>query len=195
MSLRHRQFSAGNVLVAAGPGTERGEAEAHAVAARYPAATVLTGASATPARVLAALEGAGIAHLAAHGHHQTGNALFSGLDLAGGALIGYDLDRPARVPSLVVLSCCELGLADVRPGDETLGMPTALLHAGAATVIASVSRVADETAMAVMVNLHAGIRAGLAAASALAAAMPPELASGFVCFGVSGPRRAPLHLT
>jgi hypothetical protein len=41
---------------------------------------------------------------------------------------------------MVVLSSCDLGLADVRPGDETFGMVTALLTAGAGTVVASVAR-------------------------------------------------------
>ena len=57
--------------------------------------------------------------------------------------MGYDLQR-VSAPGTVVLSCCDLGLADVRPGDEMLGMTTALLAAGAGTVVASVTRVGDE---------------------------------------------------
>jgi hypothetical protein len=45
-----------------------------------------------------------------------------------------------------VLSACDLDLAEVRPGDETLGMAAALLSTG--TVIASTSRIVDDTAMA-----------------------------------------------
>ena len=44
--------------------------------------------------------------------------------------MGYDLQRIARTPPTVVLSACDLGLADMRPGDETVGMATALLTAG-----------------------------------------------------------------
>ena len=117
-------------------------------------------AAATPAATLAALDGAALAHLAAHGQHQAENALFSTLELAGGALLGYDLQRAGRAPDMVVLSSCDVGLTDVRPGDETFGMVTALLNAGSATVVASVARVADDAAMAAMVGFHREVTAG-----------------------------------
>jgi hypothetical protein len=173
---------AGTLLVA-GPGNARGDAEVRAIAAVRPGASVLTGADATPAATLAGLDTAAIAHLAAHGQHQAENALFSTLELAGGPLLGYDLQRVARAPSMVVLSSCDLGLTDVRPGDETFGMVTALLNAGAGTVVASVARVADHTAMATMVGYHQAISAGRPPAAALAGALRRETAAGFVCFG------------
>ena len=97
--------------------------------------------------------------------------------------MGYDLQRVGETPPMVVLSSCDLGLADVRPGDETFGMATALLTAGSATVVASVSRVADDAAMAVMTGFHQAIGAGRSPAAALAGAVPPDLPAGFVCFG------------
>jgi CHAT domain-containing protein len=84
---------------------------------------------------------------------------------------------------MVVLSSCDLGLTDVRPGDETFGMVTALLAAGTGTVVASVARIADDTAMTAMVGYHQAITSGLAPAAALAKALEPEHAAGFVCFG------------
>ena len=48
-------------------------------------------------------------HIAAHGRHASDNPMFSGLELADGALFGYDIDRMPRVPSTVVLSACEVG--------------------------------------------------------------------------------------
>jgi len=83
-----------------------------------------------------------------------------------------------------VLSCCDLGLTDVRPGDETFGMVTALLTAGAGTVVASVAKVADDTAMAAMVAYHQAVTAGSAPAAALATSLERVTAAGFVCFGV-----------
>ena len=154
-----------DTLLVAGPGNARGDAEVRAIAALRPGASVLTGAAATPAAALAGLGTAVIAHLAAHGQHQAENALFATLELAGGPLLGFDLQRAARAPAMVVLSSCDLGLTDVRPGDETFGMVTALLTAGAGTVVASVARVADDTAMAAMVGYHRAITA--------AAARPP----------------------
>jgi tetratricopeptide (TPR) repeat protein len=169
-------------LLVAGPGNARGEAEIAAVAALRPGARVLTGVDATPAATLAAMDSAAIAHIAAHGHHQAENALFSTLDLAGGPLLGYDLQRLAQVPHMVVLSSCDLGLTDVRPGDETFGIVTALLNAGAATVVASVARVADHTAMAAMVGYHRAITGGTPPAAALAAALERDAEASFVCF-------------
>jgi CHAT domain len=179
-----RPPQAGTFLVA-GPGNARGDAEVRAIAALRPGASVLTGTRATPAATLAGLGTAAIAHLAAHGQHQAENALFSTLELTGGPLLGYDLQRATRVPAMVVLSSCDLGLTDVRPGDETFGMVTALLAAGAGTVVASVARIADDTAMAAMVGYHQAIAGGRAPAAALAQALEPEQMAGFVCFGAS----------
>jgi tetratricopeptide (TPR) repeat protein len=170
-------------VLVAGPGNARGDAEIQAIAALRPGTSVLTGAAATPAATLAALDSAAIAHLAAHGQHQAENALFSTLELAGGPLLGYDLQRAGRAPLMVVLSSCDVGLTDVRPGDETFGMVTALLNAGSATVVASVARVADDAAMAAMVGFHRAVTAGRPPAAALAAALHGEATAGFVCFG------------
>jgi hypothetical protein len=178
-----RSSSRPGTLLVAGPGNARGDAEVRAIAALHPGALILTGPRATPAATLAGLGTAAIAHLAAHGQHQAENALFSTLELAGGPLLGYDLQRAAPVPAMVVLSACDLGLTDVRPGDETFGIVTALLAAGAGTVVASVARVADDTAMAVMVGYHEAITAGRPPAAALATALNRQAAAGFVCFG------------
>ncbi len=170
-------------LLVAGPGNARGDAEVEAIAALRPGAAVLTGERATPAATLAGLGSAAIAHLAAHGQHQAENPLFSTLELAGGPLFGYDVQLAAQVPSMVVLSACDLGLTDVRPGDETLGMVTALLASGARTVVASVARVSDDGAMRAMIRFHRAIMAGVAPAPALATALVAEPPAGFVCFG------------
>lgn len=176
-------------LIVAGPGNERGDAEAREIAALRSNSTTLTGTSATPAATLAALEKVTIAHIAAHGRHEADNALFSALELSGGPLMGYDLQRLDSTPAIVVLSSCDLGLSDVRPGDETLGMVTALLSTGSSTVVASVGRIGDETAMAVMSAYHKGICAGrpspvaLAEAGGRVAADVAGNAVSFVCFG------------
>ena len=198
------------VLLVAGPGNERGEPEVREIAAQYqrrdqdraggraedgrggpgpagpdplPAATVLTGAEATAVATLAALPGAELAHFAAHGRYQRDNALFSGLELTGGPLMGYDVHALGRTPPMVVLSSCDLGLHDVRPGDESLGMAGVLLSAGTSTVVASVCRVADDAAMATMTAYHRALRSGRAPAEALAEVVDPAAPSGFVCFG------------
>jgi len=168
-------------LLVAGPGNARGGTEVQAIAALRPRATVLVGADATAAATRTALGKVAVAHLAAHGRHQAENALFSTLELTDGPLLGYDLQQIHPTPSMVVLSSCDLGLTDIRPGDETLGMVTALLSAGSATVVANIARVADDAAADVMIGYHRALAAGRLPAAALAHAAPH--ATGFVCFG------------
>jgi CHAT domain-containing protein len=170
-------------LLVAGPGTDRGDQEVQAIAAMHEQPIVLTGEAATPAATLAAFSHVSTAHLAVHGRHRSDNALFSSLELSGGPLLGYDLQQVERLPATVILSACDLGLADVRPGDETIGMATALLSAGSATVIASVSRVADDVAMSTMIRYHQAIAAGSGPAAALASAVPAAGPVGFICLG------------
>lgn len=174
------------LLLVAGPATARGHDEVRRLAGLAADAgrptVVLDGADATVEATLAALPHAQVVHVAAHGRHETGNSLFSGLELADGMLMGYDLLRLPRTPPVVVLSSCDLGLHESRPGDESVGLASALLATGARTVVASVTRAADEDAEAVTVEVHRGLSAGLAPASALAGATAGRT-TGFVCFG------------
>jgi CHAT domain-containing protein len=129
-----------------------------------------------------------ILHIAAHGSHEPQNPLFSHLDLADGPLFGHELNQLSRLPSHIVLSACELGLSGARPGDETVGMAAALLHAGAGSVVAGVARVSDSAACLAGPAHHAGLRRGLSPAEALAGALAActdahEEAPPFVCFG------------
>ncbi|MEU7821709.1 CHAT domain-containing protein [Catellatospora sp. NPDC049133] len=180
---RARSARAGPVALVCGPGNERGEPEVAEIAARYPGARVLVGGRATAEATLAAADGASLVHIAAHGHHDTDNPLFSRLDLADGPLFGYDLQRLVAPPATVVLSSCDIGMHHIRPGDEALGMAAALVGAGTRTVVASVCRVPDEDAMPVMATFHRLLTSGWAAANALATAVPPGMRSGFICFG------------
>ena len=173
------------VALAAGPAVARAGAEIAAVATVWGPgpSTVVTRA----ADVRAAAAEADLLHVAAHGRHEPDNPLLSHLDLADGPLFGYELERLARLPRHIVLSACELGLVHSRPGDETLGMTAALLHAGAGSVVAGVARVGDAAAHRVAVAHHVGLRAGRppaeALADALAAVDPEDDPPALVCFG------------
>ena len=154
------RFPNGPVLAAAGPGLPAARAEAAAVAAGYPGAILLTGEQATAGAVLAALDGAGLAHLAAHGRLRTDNPLFSALQLADGPLTVYDLERLAAAPELVVLPACQSGVTAVRAGDELMGLATALLALGTRTVIAALAQVHDAATTGLMTALHERLRSG-----------------------------------
>jgi CHAT domain-containing protein len=109
--------------------------------------------------------------------------LFSGLELADGTLMGYDIQRLPSVPALVVLSACDVGQSEIAPGDESLGMVTAFAAAGSGAVVAAVCRVGDELAPAVMRAFYDGLVAGRGPARALADAGTAAGVTGFVCFG------------
>jgi tetratricopeptide (TPR) repeat protein len=179
-----RPAQALGVLSVAGPGVPLGVTEAESVAALHPGASVLTDGAATGRAVLAGLPDGGLLHVAAHGHHETDSPLFSSVLLADGPLYGYDIAPNPELPQQVVLSSCEVGRHDTRSG-EPLGLAAALLRSGVRTVIAGVSRVADDVAADVMTDYHRRLIAGAAPAAALAAAVAgsPEPAP-FSCFGV-----------
>ena len=98
------------------------------------------------------------------------NPQFSGLELADGALFGYDIDRMPRVPQTVVLSACEVGRSSVRWGEEAIGMTRVWLHAGTRCVVAAPVVVADDVACELLGAMHDELAAGEAPAEALAAA-------------------------
>jgi CHAT domain-containing protein len=179
-----RQPGAAAPVLVAGPDLRHAAQEVDQIAGVYPGSRPLTGASATVDSTLRALDGAAVAHLAAHGHHDRGNVLFSRLDLADGPLMAYDIQRLAAAPGQVILSACDVGRTVVRPGGEVLGFTAALLHCGTTSVIASVARVADESStMGQMTAYHEALRAGAGPAAALAGSALAEPLSPFVCFG------------
>lgn len=174
------------VVLAAGPRIERGAEELRLVADEWQRGSVLTGQRATAAEVRAAAGHADVLHVAAHGVHEADNPLFSYLEMADGPLFGHELDLLPRLPTHVVLSACDLGLSETRPGGETLGMTAALLHGGAGSVVAGVAQVADTAACLVGAAHHAGLRRGLDPAAALCAAIASNdsgVPAPLVCFG------------
>ena len=170
----------------AGPGLDHAEPEIAALAERYPDAVVLTGAAATAAATAAALDGVALAHVATHGRFRADHPLFSSLDAADGPLYVYDLERLGATPQLLVLSACESALSGVRPGDELMGLASAVFALGTRTLIASVTPVNDADTRTLMLALHAGLAAGRPPAEALAAASAATGVGGFVCFGFGG---------
>jgi hypothetical protein len=174
---------AGPPLLVAGPDLTHASREVAGIAQIYPGSRILQSRAAGVDATLRALDGAALAHLAAHGHHDRENVLFSRLYLADGALMAHQLQQLRTPPRHVVLSACDVGRTVVRPGDEILGFTAALLYTGTATVISSVTRLADDAAVGVMTSYHRGLRAGARPAEALAQATANEPVSPFVCFG------------
>ena len=176
----------GQVVLAYGPGLPHAEAEIGELAQRYyPFAKPLGGADATAAAVADALDGAELAHIAAHGRFRADNPLFSSLSLADGPLTVYDLEGLKQAPATLVLSACDTALSGIRPGDELMGLASAVFALGTHTLIASVAPVGDAETKALMSVFHGALAEGLSPTKALIRAQRavPE-ARGFVCFGV-----------
>ena len=151
-----------------------------------PDAWLLDGGLATTAIVLDALDGAGLAHLVAHGAHEPQNSLFSHIELADGAVYAHEMARLARPPEHLVLAACELAFSQGQLDCDALGFAGVLLDAGSRTIVAAVSRVGDESAAAAMAHYHSRLAAGALPAEALADAVAVDpLRRPFLCVGAS----------
>ena len=146
-------------MLVSGPGLGAASTEVRTLAAEYGQATVLAGGSATTARVLAAIDGAGLAHIAAHGVFRADSPMFSSLRLDDGPMTVHDVERLRRAPFRLILPSCESGLLAPVGADELLGLASALLPLGTAGIVASVAQVNDRAAAPLMLALHRRLRA------------------------------------
>jgi CHAT domain-containing protein len=117
------------------------------------------------------------------------SGLVTALELAGLDLWGTQL---------VVLSACDTGRGDVKPGQGVYGLHRAFLVAGAETVVMSLWKVNDETTRALMEAYYSNLLAGQGRAMALREAMRtlrlvrphPHYWAPFIAMG----QDTPLHL-
>jgi CHAT domain-containing protein len=115
--------------------------------------------------------------------------LVTALELAGLDLWGTQL---------VVLSACDTGRGDVKPGQGVYGLHRAFLVAGAETVVMSLWKVNDETTRSLMEAYYSNLLAGQGRATALREAMRtlrlvrphPHYWAPFIAMG----QDTPLHL-
>jgi CHAT domain-containing protein/tetratricopeptide (TPR) repeat protein len=158
----HRQ-----VTLVRGPGLRTADAEVPRIAPLYDDPTVLVGAAATAQRVLRALEGTWLAHIAAHGTFRADSPLFSSLRMADGPLTVYDFEQLTRAPYRLVLPSCDSAVQAQVGADELLGLVSSLLPLGTAGIIAAVVQVNDEAAVSVMTSLHGHLYRGHSLAAAM----------------------------
>ncbi|NMD47952.1 MAG: CHAT domain-containing protein, partial [Propionibacterium sp.] len=174
----------GGTAVVAGPSLPGALAEAGAIASLY-GVTPRVGAEATVPRVLADLAAADLVHLATHGWLRADNPQFSELTLSDGELMVHHLDIIDRLPSTLILACCDTGRPVTLPGEGMLGFAAACLVRGVRTLIAPVAPVPDGATAGVMIALHERLRSGVPPARALAEAQrdQPPGHRAIVCFG------------
>ena len=99
---------------------------------------MLADSEATAEKVLAALDGAWLAHIAAHGTFRADSPLFSSLRMHDGPLTVYDFEQLRRAPYRLVLSSCDSGVLAPAGADELLGLVSSLLPLGTAGIIAAI---------------------------------------------------------
>jgi tetratricopeptide (TPR) repeat protein len=158
------------VVLVSGPRLITGDAEVRHLAAQYPDPIVLAGGSTAAEQVMAAIDGAWLVHVAAHGTFRSDSPLFSAIELDDGPLTVYDLERLKRAPYRVILSSCNSAVGVAVGADELLGLVSALISLGSAGVVASVVPVNDPATVPLMIALHDHLRAGSGLAEALALA-------------------------
>ncbi|MHC3467587.1 CHAT domain-containing protein [Streptomyces sp. 7R007] len=168
--LRARQTrppEGGRHVLVRGPGLATGGAEVPELAGRYGGPTLLEDDDARVPWVLKEIDGAALAHIAAHGTFRADSPLFSSLRMVDGPLIVHDFEHLDRSPYRIILSCCETARLASVGADELLGLVTALLPLGTAGVVASSAPVNDEAVVPLMLALHKGLGDGLSLAEAL----------------------------
>ncbi len=128
-------------------------------------------------------------HLATHGSSVlTGEALDdplqSCLSLRDGALTAWDLSAIDLPAEMVVLAACHSGQRavagrglDALPGDDLFGLQAVLFDAGVWAVLGTLWPVDDETARAIMIDVHRAYASGLAPDLALQSAIRTHLGS------------------
>jgi len=165
------------IVLVAGPGLGTEGAEVHIVAARRPDALLLERDSARTEPVIAAIDGASLAHIAAHGKLRVDNPMFSELRLHDGPLTVYDFERIKRAPYRLVLSACDSGRVAAVGTDELLGLATTLLGMGSAGVVSGITVVNDAATVPVMESIHRSLEDGADLAHAMLASRQQALGS------------------
>ena len=159
-----------HVALVVGPGLSTKGAEVAPLRSCYPEAVLLGQGSATADKVLTALDGAWLAHIAAHGTFRADNPMFSSILLDDGPLIVHDFERLGRAPYRLVLAGCDSGVAAPVGADELLGLVSSLVPLGASGIVASIVPVNDLAAVPLMLALHDALQRGATLPEALLAA-------------------------
>jgi CHAT domain-containing protein len=154
------------------------EAEARAISALVPGTEVLAGSDATKGAVNQRWAANRVVHLATHGRLNSVAPDKSYIQLAAGdapgqeqLTVGEVWELPLKQVDLVTLSACETAVGEREPdGSEITTLASAFSSAGAASVVASLWSVGDESTREFMVEFYERLVAGASKAEALQSA-------------------------
>jgi CHAT domain-containing protein len=132
--------------------------EIKAAIKNFDQATVLQHTEATVGEVRSQLPQASIAHFSCHGTANLTDPLNSGLLMHDGLLTLKDIFALNLAEKgglrLAILSACETGMIGLETADEAVSLPTGLLQAGVAAVIASLWSVSDRSTMLLLTKFY-----------------------------------------
>jgi len=155
------------------PGAER---EATEVASYFKNSILLKGDEATETRVKSEIGKPDVVHLATHGYFDPAFPDLSHVALSRDSQNDgdlelheiYMLDWPTV--SLVTLSACSSGLAQLGPGDDLASLTQGFFFAGAPSVLASLWDVDDEATRTLMVSFYKNYTSGVSTPESLRSA-------------------------
>lgn len=157
------------------PGTKL---EAQKIQEVVPKATAITGSDAQADAVKALMPKYGMLHFATHGLFDPVNPLASSLAFAKPAdgkyateLLAQDIQGMSLKAKLAVLSACDTGRGQFRPGDGPIGLTYAFLKAGCPVVVSSRWPVNDQTTALLMADFYRGMAKGQKIGDSLRAAI------------------------
>jgi CHAT domain-containing protein/tetratricopeptide (TPR) repeat protein len=137
------------------PNSER---EINCAISTFSQSSVLRHEKATIAAVKDGLVGSSVVHFSCHGIADLQSPLNSGLLLYDELLTLKDIFALNLADSggirLAILSACETGLVGIENTDEAIGLPTGLIQAGVAAVIASLWSVSDLSTMMLLARFY-----------------------------------------
>ncbi|HEX8172049.1 MAG TPA: CHAT domain-containing protein [Thermoanaerobaculia bacterium] len=124
-------------------------------------------ANASEAAVRNAAARSDIIHIAAHGAYDEADPMQSYLALYGGRLTARELARLRLRAPLVILSACQTAAGRPAAGEGIVGMPWALLLAGAEEAVVSQWDVDSASTATLMIDFHRAVASGASPAAAL----------------------------
>jgi hypothetical protein len=141
------------------------------VARAHPGSRALTGAQATVANTLDGLDGASVAHMAAHGHHERENVLFSCLELVDGPLMAYDIEQLTAAPRASWMPTSALRMAS-SSSSRCLRAVVVRVVTSEANAVSAVRRRARRSASAIAFSVRAARSVSTLARVATTSASP-----------------------
>jgi len=99
-----------------------------------------------------------VIHVSCHAYFNPKDPLNSGLLLSDGMLTVKDIFSMNIKANLLVLSACETGLNEQKPGDELIGLTRAFLYSGTKSIMVSLWSVSADSTLKLMESFYKKIK-------------------------------------